>query len=117
MPDNKVYKVLQLSEWADFQESGVFEGSPVDHKDGYIHMSDKAQLQNTLDKHYTQNVAVILVEVQINSLAKELLKYEISRGGMLFPHFYGLLPLGAVSQHWVLKPDTSGRYAFSNILG
>ena len=110
MRDAMIYKILRQSEWAALQANGRFEGSVHDKRDGFIHMSTFAQLQGTLDKHYTQGDVVILAAVRLADIESSV-KWEVSRGGAEFPHIYGILPLSAIEQHWDLPPDPEGRYA------
>lgn len=115
MTAKTTFKILQPSEWEGLQSSGVFTGSPVDIKDGYIHLSDTHQLQGTLDKHYTDGVPVIIAKIMLDKFG-DALKYETSRGGDKFPHLYAPLPLDAVSRHWRLSPGADGRYDTSHII-
>jgi len=47
--------------------------------------------------------------VQVKAKAVQAnLKYEVSRGGIEFPHLYADLPMSAVGQVWVVSPDTDG---------
>lgn len=110
MRDPIIYKILRQDEWAALQSNDRFDGSVHDARDGFIHMSTAAQLQGTLDKHYTQGDVVILVAVRLADV-EETVKWEVSRGGAEFPHIYGTLPLSAVEQHWPLSPDPKGGYA------
>ena len=110
MRDAIIYKILRQSEWAEIQANGAFSGSVHDKRDGFIHMSTAAQLQGTLDKHYTQGDDIILAAVRLADVA-ETVKWEVSRGGAEFPHIYGVLPLSAVEKNWDLSPDPKGRYA------
>lgn len=110
-----IYKILQIPEWQTLQTEGEFTGSPVDLKDGFIHMSTASQVQGTLDKHYTKGVDLILAQIEASLVSAEI-KYEVSRGGAEFPHIYGKLSLGAVSQHWPLTPDNNGRYDAAQVL-
>jgi uncharacterized protein (DUF952 family) len=110
MRDAIIYKILKQTEWATLQSHGSFDGSAHDKRDGFIHMSTAAQLQGTLDKHYTEGDVVILAAVRLADIAPDV-KWEVSRGGAEFPHIYAALPLSAVEQHWALSPDPKGRYA------
>ena len=110
MRDPIIYKILRQDEWASLENNGRFDGSVHDIRDGFIHMSTRAQLQGTLDKHYTEGDIVILAAVRLADIA-ETVKWEVSRGGAEFPHIYGALPLSAVKQHWPLSPGPEGRYA------
>ena len=93
-PDT-AYKILTSEQWAQFQADGVFHGAPVDLADGYIHMSAANQVQGTLDKHFGGQTALVIAEVDLAVLGDSI-KWEASRGGALFPHIYGPLPMAAV---------------------
>jgi uncharacterized protein (DUF952 family) len=89
------YKILTADEWAQFQTEGVFTGAPVDLADGYIHMSTADQLDETLAKHFAGQIDLVIATIDLTHLV-DALKWEISRGGALFPHYYGALPMAAV---------------------
>lgn len=89
------FKVLTADQWAQFQADGIFHGAPVDLADGYIHLSATEQLQGTLDKHFAGQSGLVIVEVDLVALGKRV-KWEVSRGGALFPHIYGPLAMAAV---------------------
>ena len=89
------YKILTAGQWAHFRRHGVFHGAPVDLDDGYIHLSAADQLQGTLDKHFAGQSDLVSAEVDLAALG-ETVKWEVSRGGALFPHIYGPLPMEAV---------------------
>lgn len=89
------FKVLTASQWAQFKADGLFHGAPVDLADGYIHLSASDQLQGTLDKHFAGQAGLVIAEVDLAALG-EAIRWEVSRGGALFPHCYAPLPLAAV---------------------
>ena len=89
------FKILTADQWAQFSQEDVFDGAPVDLADGYIHMSTADQLQGTLDKHFAGQSGLIIAEVDLASLG-DALKWEVSRGGALFPHLYAALPMRAI---------------------
>jgi uncharacterized protein (DUF952 family) len=89
------YKVLTADQWSQFQANGIFHGAPVDRADGYIHLSATDQLQGTLDKHFAGQSGLVIAEVDLAALG-DTIKWEVSRGGALFPHIYGPLPMTAV---------------------
>lgn len=117
--DKTTFKILTLPQWEALQARGEFAGSAHDIRDGFIHLSGGAQLQGTLDKHYTYaamgGADLILAAVDAAALGSAL-KYEVSRGGAKFPHLYGPLPRSAVVRHWVLQSGEEGRYDASNLL-
>lgn len=89
------FKILTAEQWAQFEADGVFRGAPVDLADGYIHLSAADQLQGTLDKHFAGQQDLVIAEVDLGVLG-EAIRWEVSRGGALFPHCYADLPLSAV---------------------
>jgi uncharacterized protein (DUF952 family) len=86
----KVYKILSRAEWAAAKAQGVFEGSALDRKDGYIHLSTAAQAGETARLHFKGQADLVLLTLDAERLSN-VIKWEPSRGGQLFPHLYGLL--------------------------
>jgi len=95
MSDRIVYKVMSAAELTQMQRDGVFRGSPADIADGYIHLSRGSQLATTVDKHFSGVDGLMLAAVDLSRLGDDV-RWEPSRGGQLFPHIYGLLPINAV---------------------
>lgn len=89
------YKILTGEQLAQLLAEGTFAGAPVDVADGYIHLSTGDQVQATLDKHFAAQHDLHLAAIDLAALA-EAVKWEVSRGGALFPHIYADLPLSAV---------------------
>jgi uncharacterized protein (DUF952 family) len=106
-----VYKICPRTLWAEAEREGVFRGAPVDRADGYIHFSTAEQVLETAAKHFAGADDLVLVAVEADKLGPPL-KWEPSRGGALFPHLYGELPLAAAQ--WVkplpLGPDGHHRF-------
>ena len=108
MTDRIAYKVLTAAEQAGLQAAGVFEGSEVDRADGFIHLSTAAQLAETLDRHFAGQSGLVVAAVDLAALGAAI-RWEASRGGALFPHLYGALPIGMVRAATPLarRPDGS----------
>jgi uncharacterized protein (DUF952 family) len=95
-PPSLVYKIATAELVAAAAASGSFTGMPIDHSDGYIHLSTAAQLPETLALHFRGQGDLVLLAVRTDAVAGDL-KWEPSRGGALFPHLYGPLPMAAVA--------------------
>ena len=106
-----VYKICAMALWREAERSGVFLGSDVDRRDGFIHFSTAAQVAETAAKHFAGQADLLLVRVDTTSLG-ERLKWEASRGGALFPHLYGELALTAVAQVDALPLGPDNRHVF-----
>ncbi len=106
-----IYKICPRALWRDAERQGRFTGAPVDVADGFIHFSTAAQVAETAARHFAGQDDLLLVAVEGDRLG-DALRYEASRGGDLFPHLYGDLPLAAVVsvEEMPLGPD--GRHRF-----
>lgn len=89
------YKIFEAAQWTQFQSDGVFNGAPVDIADGYIHLSPSDQVAGTIDKHFAGHIGLVIAKIDLTVLGDSV-KWEVSRGGALFPHIYGALPMTAV---------------------
>jgi len=96
MTDPLAYKILTADQWRQFQADGLFAGAPVDLADGYIHLSSADQVAETAAKHFAGQSGLILATVDLAALGDAVV-WEPSRGGQLFPHIYGVLPISAVT--------------------
>jgi uncharacterized protein (DUF952 family) len=102
-----IYKLLEADAWRAAQAAGVFEGSAVDRRDGFIHFSDADQAQETARLHFRNAPDLMLLSVDADRLGAAL-KWEASRGGALFPHLYAPLPVAAVTEARSLELDEAG---------
>ena len=92
------YKILAASEWASVPPDGAWGGSEVDRADGFIHLSTEDQLHETAAKHYSGRDGLMILRLDVDHPPlKALIRWEPSRGGVLFPHIYGDL-----RAEWVL---------------
>ncbi len=104
-----VYKICEQALWSTAENDGVFRGSAVDERDGFIHFSTAVQVAETAAKHFAGAADLILVAVDGDALGLAL-KWEKSRGGDLFPHLYAAMPLSAVLWARPLPIAADGRH-------
>ena len=105
-----IFKIFRKEEWLEFKTLGKTEGAPIDVADGFIHFSKAGQVQETVEKHFKDEKDLILVSCNVGDLEPDL-KWEVSRGGDLFPHLYRKLLLkDIISQIEIPKID--GVYKF-----
>jgi uncharacterized protein (DUF952 family) len=95
MAKQLVYKICARAEWDAAVAAGEYVGSADDARDGFIHFSTAEQVEATAAKYFAGRSDLVLIEVDAAQLGPEL-RFEPSRGGALFPHLYGALPLTAV---------------------
>lgn len=101
-----VYKIVAGDDWEQACRTGVYAGSRDDFRDGFIHLSAAHQVAATAARHFRGIQGLVLVAFDSGKLG-EALKWEPSRGGDLFPHYYGALPASAAlwSRPLSLGPD------------
>jgi uncharacterized protein (DUF952 family) len=105
-----IYKIFRCNEWATFQQAGETLGAPVDLADGFIHFSTASQAAETAVRHFADVDGLMLLAVDADGLG-DVLKWEASRGGDLFPHLYGKLKMADVV--WAKPlPITAGKHQF-----
>lgn len=106
-----IYKIIAADPWKAAEDVGVFAGAAIDLKDGFIHFSTGAQARRTAELHFAGQDDLVLVAVDAAGLG-DALKYEPSRGGDLFPHLYGPLPMAAVLSVRPLRRGADGHHVF-----
>ncbi|MCX7339711.1 MAG: DUF952 domain-containing protein [Hyphomicrobiales bacterium] len=111
-----IYKLHPASDWALAERAGVFAGAPVDLADGFLHFSTAAQVVETAAKHFAAVAGLLLIAVDAAGLGPAL-RWEASRGGALFPHLYGPLPLAAVRWIEPLPLAPGGQHVFPRDMG
>ena len=106
-----IFKICPGMLWQAAEKAGRFDGAPIDLADGYIHFSTADQVRETAAKHFAGQRDLLLIAVDAEPLDAAL-KWEISRGGALFPHLYA--PLDPAAALWVkpLPTGTDGVHIF-----
>lgn len=109
-----IFKIVSVEEWRAAEAVGVFVGAEVDRADGYIHFSTAAQAPETAAKWFVGRGDLVLAAIDANALGPAL-RWEPSRGGAVFPHLYGPLPLDAVVWSRPLLLGDDGRHVFGSL--
>lgn len=109
-----IYKIAPRSLWDKAVEKGVFEGAPIDLADGFIHFSTAEQARETAAKHFAGQADLLLIAVDGGAFG-DAMRYEVSRGGALFPHLYATLPVSAALWVKELPLGPHGRHVFPDL--
>jgi len=108
---SRIYHICRAEEWRAAQARGGYDGSSQDQADGFIHFSAADQAVESAARHRAGQRGLVLLAVEAERLGAAL-KWEPSRGGALFPHLYGPLPLDAVVAVDDLPLGPDGRHVF-----
>lgn len=101
------YKIEAKDIWEQATDDGVYHGSVLDKKDGYIHLSTASQLQRTFSLHFAGRENLIVAAIDLDKLGEKII-WEPSRGGELFPHLYDSLPKSAIIETLSIVYDADG---------
>ncbi len=102
-----VLKILSEEEWERAKTQGIFTGSTADIADGFIHLSTPDQFAGTAEKYFRGQNDLVVTAFRTDDLGQNL-KWEVSRGGDLFPHYYGNLPTDKALWTEAASLDTDG---------
>lgn len=111
MEQGAIFHICRREEWAAAVARGSYAGSSQDRADGFIHFSSAPQVAASAAKHRAGQEGLVLLTVD-PALLGQALKWEPSRGGALFPHLYGALPVAAVRRIDDLPLGADGRHIF-----
>jgi uncharacterized protein (DUF952 family) len=114
MTRHVIFHMCRRTEWAAAEAAGSYRGSSQDAADGFIHFSTAEQIRESARNHRAGQADLVLVTVDPARLGTAL-KWEPSRGGALFPHLYGPLPLSAVVRVDPLPLGPDGLHAFPKL--
>ena len=100
-----LYKILTPKEWEISKASG-FITTELDLNDGFIHLSNAAQLSTTLALYFSDHEEVILLLPEIKQIQDKLIYEAVdsqSKRSGKFGHLYAELRVSQISKSWVLK--------------
>lgn len=110
-----VYRLVTHSEWRETEETGVAPLRDIDRRDGYIHLSTRAQVLETARLHFSGADDLLALQIPLASLG-DAIKFEMApKRGEAFPHLYDVLRRDDVSA--AVRLVRSGEnFAFGNPL-
>lgn len=97
-----LFKIYTAAQWAARSEAEL-PWAPIDEQDGFVHLSARSQVRETASKHFAGQEQLVLVRLSPDRLPE--LRWEVSRGGALFPHVYGPISTDAVLEVTQLVGD------------
>ena len=109
-----IFKIIDKEEWKKAKQTGAYNGSDNDKKDGYIHFSEEDQVPETLKKHYSNKENLILLRV--NAFELEHLLWEQASNGDMYPHLYAPLNINSVVGEYELSLKDDGTHKLPEIL-
>jgi uncharacterized protein (DUF952 family) len=106
-----VYKIMGESDHAKSLSAGFVQPAAVDRADGFIHLSTEEQVLETARAHFAGRDDLLAIGFDAGALGPAL-QWEASRGGELFPHYYGALSMSQAMTAVRLARRADGSFAF-----
>lgn len=91
-----VYHIADREEWERQRPSGLYR-HPSLESEGFIHCSNKEQVERTLKRFFPEVKGLVLLQIDVSKLEPEL-KDEEGEPGIDYPHVYGPLNVDAVTE-------------------
>ena len=101
----KLFKILTPHEW-DISKVSGFITTELDLNDGFIHLSNAAQLPTTLALYFSEHEEVILLLPELKQVQDKLIYEAVdsqSKRSGKFGHLYAELKVSQISKSWILK--------------
>ena len=106
------WRLVHEAEWKNIQEKGEFDGSAIDIRDGYVHMSPSSEVKSTANIYFAgaQDLWLLRIDLHHPSI-KDSIKWDpVPSRNADFPHLYGMkLPYAAVSGSWPVPWDAASQ--------
>jgi len=106
-----IYHMCPAEAWAEAVSAGHYGGTADDRRDGFIHFSTAETIVESARRHRAGQAGLLLIVVDADRLADRL-RWEVSRGGALFPHLYGPLDPSEADSALPLPLGTDGEHVF-----
>ncbi len=103
-----VYRLATGAEWATTRKTGLAPLRDIDERDGYMHLSTRAQVLETANLHFAGADDLVALEIPLSSVSGEV-KFELApKRGEEFPHLYGPLKLEDIARAIRLIANSDG---------
>ncbi|MCF8481157.1 MAG: DUF952 domain-containing protein [Rhodospirillum sp.] len=109
----EIYHICTATAWKSAVMEGLYEGSDLDRKDGFIHCSAAETVEGTANRFFAGREDLVLLVIDPKRVSGDL-KWEPApdREDILFPHVHGTIPLEAVNGVVPLTPNREGLFRF-----
>jgi uncharacterized protein (DUF952 family) len=106
-----IFHITTEPEWSAAKTAGRYEADSL-AADGFIHCSTEGQVARVANAAFRGRTDLLVLHIDESRLAAAV-KYENTEGGEeLFPHAYGPIEVGAVTEVSPLQAAPEGHFQF-----
>lgn len=104
-----LYHITDNKCWSSALTTGAYTPEAFDN-DGFIHCSTAVQVLAVAKRFYTGSSNLVLLTIDADRVAPEIVFENLEGGAELFPHIYGRLNLEAVVRVSAFAADADGEF-------
>lgn len=90
-----IYHVVTSESWAQFKGKTEYFADSL-ATEGFIHCSNQQQVEGVLERYYTGQSNLLLLQINPAKLTSKLVYEAPANGTELFPHVYGTINFDAI---------------------
>lgn len=91
-----IYHIVLPEKWEEIKDKSFYQAESL-AAEGFIHCSYADQLDGVLERYYSNAKEVVVLSIDANALTSPLVS-EPSTNNEPYPHIYGPINMGAVTQ-------------------
>lgn len=88
-----IYHIVLPDVWAAF-DTGLYRHASLE-SEGFIHCSFAHQLDSVIERYYSKEAEVVVLEIESEHLMSRMIK-ESSTNSEIYPHIYGPINRDAI---------------------
>lgn len=104
-----IYHITTEAAWAEARRHGVYRADSLATQ-GFIHCSTADQVVRVANFIFRGESGLVLLHVQPERLTSEIVYENLEGGDELFPHVYGPIDVGSVTNVTPFAPDADGGF-------
>ena len=113
--DGFVYRLMTDDQWKEAEDTAYLPYNADDIRGGFFHLSGPDQVMRTAQRFYAEHDRLLAIGIDPAILGPEL-KWEVAGDHGTFPHFYGKVPVSAVTQRLSMVQDPPGQFIVEGIV-
>lgn len=106
-----IFHITAREAWERARPEGTYRPAAF-AAEGFIHCSTREQVVRVADARFRGQRGLVLLCIDADEVAAEIVYENLEGGRELFPHVYGELNVRAVVEVLGFEPGADGRFAF-----
>ena len=105
-----IFHITSRAAWESALGAGIYEADSLS-TEGFIHCSTADQYAWVASQRFRGRLDLVLLHIDPGRLRSEVRYENLEGGATLFPHVYGVIPIGAVLNATPFLPGPDGTFS------